>query len=146
MESLIQLHEVSVEWRRFDNFFALWKSHRSATQLIYVIGETHRCYIGSIGSRKGELDLGARYQWQSVICARAILGLEEDHGQVAYAGILKKSSGSFQSIDIVAIEADVQNSFVLACGFENALFDPKDLAEGYSLTHSGELPSFLLRD
>jgi hypothetical protein len=139
----MQLHEISVEWKRFDNFFALWKLHRGCTQLVYVIGEAHHCYVGSIGSRDGKKGLGTRYQWQYVNRARAIFGLEENQGQVAYAGTLKKPSGSFLGMDILAVEADVQNAFVLAYGPENALFDPEDLAEGYAFTHSGELPGFL---
>ena len=139
----MESREITVEWKRFDNFFSLWNSHRDDTQLIYVIGESHHCYIGSIGSRDGKKGLGTRYQWQYVRRARAIFGLEEASGQVAYSGTVKKIGGLVQGIDILATEAEVQNAFVLACGPANALFDPEDLLDGYLVAHHGELPLFL---
>jgi len=142
-ESLVEIQEITVEWKKYDNFFSLWNSHRDDTQLIYVIGESHHCYIGSIGPRDGKKGLGTRYQWQYVNRARAIFGLDESSGQVAFAGILKKTSSAVQGIDILAVEAEVQNAFVLACGPANALFDPEDLVNGCTITYGGEPPSFL---
>lgn len=135
--------QLSIEWNRFDNFFSLWRIHRNSTQLLYVIGDNHHCYIGSIGSRDGKQGLGTRYQWQYVNRARAIFGLDESSGQVAFAGTLRKVSGGVVGIDILAAEAEVQNAFISAYGPDRALFDPEDLVPGYIFTFCGDAPSFL---
>jgi len=138
----VQATEIKIDWKRFDTFFDLWRAHRDDTQLLYVIGEEHHCYIGSIGSRAGKQGLGNRYQWQYVRGAQAIFGLDEPSGQVAYSGSLSSLS-PILATHILAMEALVQNVFVLSHGRENALFQPEHLIEGYNAIHKGDLPKFL---
>jgi len=139
----VSFEKLTIEWVQFDNFFSLWRSHRNSTRLLYVIGDDHHCYIGSIGSRDGKLGLGMRYQWQYVSRARAIFGLDESSGQVAFAGVLRKNNGEVVGLDILAAEAGIQSDFMSVHGPDRALFDPEDLVPGYAFLHSGSPPKFL---
>lgn len=133
---------VEIEWKKYNNFFDLWRAHRQDTKLLYVIGEQHHCYIGSIGSRDGSQGLGTRYQWQYVNRARSIYGAEESAGQVSFAGIFKNPEQVNGQL-ILAAEAFTQNGCVTKLGPQAVLFDPEDLIEGVEVIHSGEVPAFL---
>ncbi len=133
---------VEIEWKKHNNFFELWRAHRQDTKLLYVIGEQHHCYVGSIGSRDGAQGLGTRYQWQYVNRARSIYGAEESAGQVSYAGTFKNPEQVNGQL-ILAAEALTQNACVTKLGPQAVLFDPEDLIEGVEVIHSGEVPAFL---
>ena len=137
-----QTHIITLSWQRYRTFFDLWHNHRSDTKLVYVIGASHHCYIGSIGSRGGIQGLGTRYQWQYVRRAQAIFGLDESGGQESYAANFTRIVGEH---DILATEAYIQNKFILSAGTQNALFEPEDLTEGYEFLHINQesAPAFI---
>lgn len=135
---------VEIEWKKYNHFFDLWRAHKQDTKLLYVIGEQHHCYIGSIGSRDGAQGLGTRYQWQYVHRARSIFGVEESAAQVAYAGLFKNPE-QINGPLILAAEAFTQNRCITALGPQAVLFEPEDLTEGVEVTNRGELPVFLLQ-
>jgi hypothetical protein len=61
------MYDATLTWRRFDNFFALYDAAQNDPILIYVIGETHHCYIhgqsdepGAPESRHTKVGLGER--------------------------------------------------------------------------------------
>ena len=44
---------TTLAWARFENFFRLYEDLKNVPSLIYVIGETHHVYIGSVGCKGG---------------------------------------------------------------------------------------------
>lgn len=134
--------QVTLAWRRYETFFDLWRARREDTQLIYVIGPDHHCYIGSIGSRGGKQGLGTRYQWQYVQRARAIFGLDENAGRPAFAAAFSVDTAPTGD-DILAAEAYVQNQFIVNVGPDHALFEPEDIVEGFVFVNSGDVPPFI---
>ena len=136
------MNTICISWTRYPNFFELWHNHRRDTKLLYVIGESHHCYIGSIGSRDGVQGLGTRYQWQYVNRAKSIFGLDEERGQTAFAGVFE-SPNEVTGALILASEAYIQNCCVTAIGENEILFEPEDLVENVKVENSGELPSFI---
>jgi hypothetical protein len=77
---------TTVNWERFENFFALYEKLKSVQKLIYVIGETHHVYIGSVGCKGGERGLAVRYDKQYVDRTKAIVGSDAPQNQPAFAG------------------------------------------------------------
>lgn len=132
---------ITLEWHRYDNFFCLWRAHGTDRPLIYVIGDEHHCYVGSIGSREGRRGLAMRYQWQYVHRARAIFGLEEAAGQPAYVALF--GAQEVTARDIVGAEAYVQHSFIARFGIDHALFEPEDIEEDLTFANVGHPPRFL---
>jgi len=135
--------EIQVNWKKFENFFELWRTHRHSTKLIYVIGESHHCYIGAIGPDKGKSGLGIRYQKQYIDRSIAIFGLDKDKGQPSYAATFIEAENVLPH-EILAIEALVQRAFVEAHGRENALFKPEHVNGQHVVTHLGHPPPFLV--
>ncbi|MGB7931678.1 MAG: hypothetical protein WCH04_05550 [Gammaproteobacteria bacterium] len=133
---------VEIEWIRYNHFFDLWRAHRRNAQLLYVIGDQHHCYIGSIGSRDGVQGLGTRYQWQYVHRARSIFGAQESAGQVAYAGQFKKPE-QINGRLILAAEAFTQNCCITVLGPQAVLFDAEKIVKGVEIVNRGSLPPFL---
>ena len=133
---------VAIDWKKYNNFFELWRAHKKDNKLLYVIGEQRHCYIGSIGSRNGVRGLGTRYQWQYVHRARSIFGADESAAQVAYAGSFKNPDQITGQL-IRAAEASVQRHCITTLGLENVLFAPEKLIEGVDVTNHGELPFFI---
>ena len=136
------METVEIEWIQYNHFFDLWRAHRHDTQLLYVIGDQHHCYIGSIGARDGVQGLSTRYQWQYVQRARSIFGTEESAGQVVYAGLFKKPE-QINGRLIFAAEAFTQNRCITVLGPQAVLFDAEDLVEGVEVINRGSLPTFL---
>jgi hypothetical protein len=135
------MHAI-LTWQKYSNFFDLWREHKYDTRLIYVIGESKYCYVGSIGSRGGKQGLSTRYQWQYVERSRAIFGIEEEKGQSAFVGLFvnpKEPSGDH----IRAVEARIQNCFILRHSEKSALFHPLRDSEDLLVEHLGSMPSFL---
>jgi hypothetical protein len=135
------MRNFTVTWTRFSNFFDAWRDHEWTRKLLYVIGERHHCYIGSIGSRGGRGGFHTRYQWQYVNRACAIFGLNEMKGQVCFVGLprSKRITGS----DLHAIEANIQHRFIDEFGKKAALFEPISSVPPLVLRHLGKVPSFL---
>ena len=141
---------ITITWKKYKSFFDLCAKHLDDKQLIYVIGEEHHCYIGSIGSRGGQDGLRTRYQRQYLQRACAIFGLDENSAQVAYCGKLYKGDDSINKTDILAMEAIVQHKFIQRYGIRNTLFKPEKHIDGYEDEHyRGEdvqdrIPPFLV--
>ena len=134
---------LQLQWEQHPNFFALWRARRAATQLLYVIGVDHHCYVGSIGAREGRQGLAMRYQWQYLQRAKAIFGLDEEAGQPAYSAVLV--GGSSSARDILAAEAFVQHSLIQARGADSILCGAEDLIDDVTFTHAGDVPPFLAK-
>jgi hypothetical protein len=125
-------------WTEYPTFFDLRRAHGTGT-LIYVIGETHHCYIGCIGGRYGKQGLKTRYQSQYVDRAKAIFGLDESAGQKSFCAPVDDPTV------ILQVEALVQQRFIAAHGRENALFQfrPPYPMRALTLDNQGSPPSFL---
>lgn len=134
---------VEINWIKYKNFFDLWRMHKRDTQLLYVIGDQHHCYVGSIGVRGGLQGLGTRYQWQYVHRARSIFGLEESVGQVAYAGLFVSPS-RINSRLILASESFVQHRCIIVLGPQVALFETEEMVSGVQIISLGHPPAFLI--
>lgn len=132
--------KMTLTWEKYPSFFALWRAHRRSTQLVYVIGSEIFCYVGSIGARSGQQGLGMRYQWQYLVRAKAIFGLDESRGQVSFAATFDET---VDAQDVLAAEAHVQNCFITIVGPEHALFEAEKLVDNYSFVHLGDAPRFL---
>ena len=133
---------VVINWRRYPDFFALWSAHGTEPKLVYAIGESHDCYIGSVGSRGGRGGLRARYEKQYLDRARAIFGQRVPRDQPAFAGLFADSDHIDQR-HIISAEADVQNAFITRHGKNAALFEPELHVDGVEVKHQGEVPAFL---
>lgn len=133
---------MNLIWRKFDNFFQLYEKLLNEPRLFYVIGESHHCYIGSVGGRGGEGGLASRYLQQYVDRAKSIFGLERPNSQPAFASIVIDQQIRVE--DIEAIERQIQEVFLRACGRENASFTPRGKVPNYELIHEGVAPKFLL--
>ncbi len=133
---------VVINWRRHSDFFKLWSAHGTEPKLVYVIGETHECYIGSVGSRGGKGGLQTRYEKQYLDRACAIFGQRVPRDQPAFAGLFVDPDQVDQRL-IIAAEAQVQNAFITRHGKPAALFDPEHPVGGVEVKHQGEVPAFL---
>lgn len=136
------METIEIDWIKYDNFFDLWRAHKDHTQLLYVIGDKHYCYIGSIGGHGGAQGLGTRYQWQYVHRARSIFAAEESAGQVAYSGLFKKP-GQINSQLILAAEALTQNRCIEVLGPKAVMFGQNKIPEGVTVSNIGNMPQFL---
>ena len=132
---------MNLKWEKFEDFFCLYESLKDKPKLIYVIGETHHCYIGSVGGRGGENGLAQRYQQQYIDRAKAIFGSSKPKSQPAFAAVFPEGSVSIS--DIEPIERKIQDIFVSVHGTNNAQFSPRGVAFAQELSHSGNMPSFL---
>lgn len=133
---------MNLEWRRFADFFQLYDVLSEEPRLFYIIGETHHCYIGSVGGREGQGGLAVRYQQQYVDRAKAIFGNDNPDDQPAFASIVTDPQITIP--DIEPIERQIQEVFLTAHGPEDALFTPRGPVPRYELIHTGDRPAFLL--
>ena len=136
------METIEIEWVQYNNFFDLWRNHKEDSQLLYVIGDQHHCYVGSIGGNHVVKGLGVRYQWQYVDRAKSIFGQDESAGQVAYAGLFRKPK-EINSKLILAAEAFIQNHCTNVLMSKDCLFQCKKLAEEVKVINRGRLPQFL---
>lgn len=134
--------DATLRWHRYENFFELYGALKTQPTLIYVIGETRRCYIGCVGCKKGKRGLASRYARQYLDRALAIFGLEPSHGQPSYAGLFVSPSAPSPEF-VERIEKNIQKSFVDRHGVANALFTIKGTVERASIQHDGDRPPFL---
>ena len=132
---------MRLNWQHFDNFFSLYDLLKNRPRMFYVIGETHHCYIGSVGGCGGNRGLAQRYEKQYIERTKAIFGSNATSDQPAFASIIDDQEIS--QVDIVPIERQLQNIFIGVHGINNALFTPRGLAANFQLTHTGDVPSFL---
>ena len=134
---------LPVIWTRYKSFFDLWRAHKFTPQLIYVIGEEHHCYVGSIGCDGGSGAMAKRYQWQYVRLAMSIFGRGEEAGQVAYAGLFD-SPDLVHSLQIYKAEAFVQRALVAKIGRDKVLFRPIQIpVTSPVVVCTGDVPAFL---
>ena len=132
---------MRLTWKEYSTFFDLWSKHGTGC-MIYVIGETHHCYIGSIGSRGGKGGLKMRYQQQYLLRAQAMFGFDESAGQKAFCALFDEIS---DPAVILQVEALVQRQFIQAHGRGKALFRPLPVKCELALENRGSPPSFLER-
>src|SRR5574341_658238 len=129
---------IVINWRRYPDFFKLWSAHGTEPKLVYVIGESHECYIGSVGSRGGQGGLRTRYEKQYLDRACAIFGQREPCDQPAFAGLFVDPD-QLEQRQIIAAEAQVQSAFITRHDKSAALFEPEHLVEGVEVKHQGEV-------
>lgn len=133
---------IEIKWIKYDNFFDLWRRHKDGCKLLYVIGDQHHCYIGSIGGSRGKKGLGNRYQWQYLDRARSIFGQEESAGQVAYVGLFQKPAEISGHL-IRAAEAFTQNCCRMKLQPQACLFKCKKFVNNVDVSNVGDTPPFL---
>ena len=133
---------MNLEWRKFDDFLQLYNEVCNQPRLFYIIGESHHCYIGSVGGRNGEGGLAVRYQKQYVDRSKAIFGSNSPHNQPAFASVV--TDPTIKVEDIEPIERQIQEKFIVIHGKENALFKARGNLPNYSLSHTGNPPGFLI--
>jgi hypothetical protein len=129
---------TAVNWERFENFFALYEKLQSVQKLIYVIGETHHVYIGSVGCKEGKRGLAARYEKQYVERSKAIFGSDSPRNQPAFAGTFIDSNG-VTCENVGDVEKLIQWTFLQGPNRDQALFKRPSIEVKYS----GDVPSFL---
>lgn len=133
---------VVVEWKEYRNFFELRRAHMRGTRLLYAIGDAPFCYIGSIGSDKGQQGIGIRYQAQYLKLAKAVFGLPEEFAKRCYAGTILEPLDT-KPEEILAIEGELQQLFIEKYGQESALFEPIGRRGRIDLINQGAVPGFL---
>lgn len=134
---------VVVNWRKYADFFELYEHEKASAKLVYVIGETHHCYVGSVGSQGGTGGLAVRYEWQYVNRSRAIFGESFPQNQPAFAGSFPDDT-ELGKDQIEGAEADVQKAFLAQYGARQAMFDPTKIrSTGIRVIHQGNAPAFL---
>jgi hypothetical protein len=133
---------VILNWHRYDNFFDLYDCHSADPVLIYVIGESHHCYIGSVGSKGGTGGLAVRYESQYINRARAIFGRDFPENQPAFAAVFKEPPNPNEN-DIENAERIVQRVFLERVGQLHALFKLRADIPEFKIAHEGDKPSFL---
>jgi hypothetical protein len=136
------METVTINWIKYDNFFQLWDKHKDDPKLIYVIGDAHHCYVGSIGGSRGKKGLRNRYQRQYLERAKSIFGKDESEGQVAYAGLFANDA-AIESPLIRAAEAKIQKCCIDKLGSGYCMFKYKNSVKDVEVTNSGSLPLFL---
>lgn len=132
---------LNLVWTGFQDFFDLYNQLKKEPRLFYVIGESHHCYIGSVGGRGGMKGLAQRYQKQYVDRSIAIFGSSTPVGQPAFASVV--TDPRIQVSDIEPIERQIQDVFIAKHGISNALFTPRGRASSHKIIHTGNVPSFL---
>ena len=133
---------TTVNWERFENFFALYEKLQSVQKLIYVIGETHHVYIGSVGCKEGEGGLAVRYQKQYVERSKAIFGSDTPQNQPAFAGTFIDPNG-ITSENVGDIEKLIQWTFLQRRERSQALFKRPSGRPNIDVKYCGDVPSFL---
>jgi hypothetical protein len=133
---------TTVNWERFESFFALYEKLQSVQKLIYVIGETHHVYIGSVGCKKGKGGLAVRYEKQYVERSKAIFGSDTPQNQPAFAGTFMDSSG-ITSENVGDIEKVIQWTFLQKRERNQALFKRPSGRPNIDVKYRGDVPSFL---
>jgi hypothetical protein len=137
------MQEVILQWTRYSSFFDLYAKHKNEPKLIYIIGESHHCYIGSVGSKGGTDGLAQRYQKQYIDRARAIFGADKPQNQPAYVGHFLSPDDPAPEL-IESVEKTIQNLFLNKFGKSAALFTPRGAAGQVSIKSEGQdLPPFL---
>jgi len=140
------MQEVVLQWTRYPNFFDLYAKHKNDPKLMYIIGENHHCYIGSVGSKGGTDGLAQRYQKQYIDRARAIFGADKPQNQPAYAGHFLSPSDPTPEL-IKHAEESIQNLFLNKVGKSAALFTFRGAAGQVSIKSQGQdLPPFLAQE
>jgi len=141
----IEKPDIEVRWEAFDSFFTLWDTHQKSTQLLYVIGEEHHCYIGCIGIDDGKGGLKQRYQKQYVYRSISIFGLDRSEGQKSFAGEFTNDKIDVDANIIGWCEHLAQLTFIHKYGEKNAEFTLTNPFpyEGIKLKNLGEKPGFL---
>ena len=132
---------IHLVWMRFENFFDLYAQVAGIPRLIYVIGEAHHCYIGSVGGQFGERGLRVRYERQYIDRAKSIFGMDAPQGQPAFAAVLDDDEVAVEQIE--PLEHQVQQIFIDNVGIENADFTPRGQIGDFNLVHDGDMPAFL---
>jgi len=133
---------ATVNWERFESFFALYEKLQSVQKLIYVIGETHHVYIGSVGCKEGEGGLAVRYQKQYVERSKAIFGSDTPLNQPAFAGTFIDLSGT-TSENVGDVEKLIQWAFLRGGDRNQAMFKRPSRRPKVEVEHCGDVPSFL---
>mgnify|MGYP001075224487 CR=1 FL=1 len=138
-----QKGEVVVNWLKYPNFFDLYEKEKAKPKIVYVIGESHHCYVGSVGSKGGRGGLAIRYEWQYVERSCAIFGQSKPQNQPAFAGSFIDDT-KVDECQIEAAEANVQEAFLKRHGKEAAIFHQKPKSyPDIKVTHQGDAPAFL---
>jgi len=133
---------VTLHWTRFDNFFRCYEEVKGVPKLIYVIGETHHVYIGSVGCKGGSGGLAVRYEAQYVNRSRAIFGLDTPKDQPAFAGRFTHESTTCETVG--ETEEFVQWIFLNGAYRKHALFTKRPIARpNLNVNHLGTPPLFL---
>jgi hypothetical protein len=130
---------TTVNWERFENFFALYEKLKSVKKLIYVIGETHHVYIGSVGCKGG---LAVRYDKQYVDRTKAIFGSDAPQNQPAFAGTFIDSN-RITCENVGDVEKLIQWAFLERGDREQALFKRPSGRPNIEVEYCGDVPSFL---
>lgn len=138
----VLMKNITIKWKRYPNFFDLWRAHKEDTKLIYIIGESHHCYIGSIGAKGGVGGIGNRYQWQYLNVSRAIFGRDESEGQFSHAGKFISPNDISKKL-ISTTEKFIQKQLIEVYGHEKVLFEPPNSVEDIMICHKEDVPEFL---
>jgi len=134
---------IEMNWKRFENFFALYEELQKVPKLIYVIGELHHVYIGSVGCKGGAGGLAVRYEKQYVERSKAIFGSDNPYDQPAFAGTFVDSKG-MTCENVGDIEDLVQWTFLQGKSRDQALFSKRPSRRpNIGVRYCGDVPSFL---
>ncbi len=140
------MQEVTIQWTRYPDFFDLYAKHKDEPKLIYIIGEHHHCYIGSVGSRGGTEGLAQRYQKPYIERARAIFGADKPQNQPAYVGHFLDPSDPAPDL-VERVERTIQDLFIRRVGRSAALFTIRGTTTRITIRNIGQdLPSFLITE
>jgi hypothetical protein len=133
---------IPLTWTGFENFFRLYADLKRVSNLIYVIGETHHGYIGSVGCKSGSGGLAVRYEQQYVDRSRAIFGMDTPRDQPAFAGRFKADITDPSTIR--EVEELVQWTFLHGKARNQAVFSKRPWQPPtIDVEHFGTPPSFL---
>lgn len=136
--------DVRIRWTRYEHFFELYNRHKNEPKLIYIIGENHHCYIGSVGSKGGQDGLAQRYQKQYIDRAKAIFGSDAPDNQPAYVGHFINPINPDPEL-IIAVEKTIQYEFINKVGRNKALFTTRGYAGHIGVESEGDhIPPFLI--
>jgi hypothetical protein len=133
---------TTVNWERFENFFTLYEKLKSVQKLVYMIGETHHVYIGSVGCKGGEGGLAVRYDRQYVDRTKAIFGSDTPQNQPAFAGTFVDPNCTTCE-NVGDVEKLIQWVFLERRGGKQALFRSPNGRPNIAVEYCGDAPSFL---
>ena len=135
--------QFNLNWTRYNDFFDLWTNNKQTIPLLYVIGDTGLCYIGSIGGRGGKGGIEKRYQKQYLDRSQVIFGSRQPTAQPAFGATITMPS-SVSKTDILRVEQKLQYVFASNPTYApNACFRAPKTGNTYTLVNAGSLPSFL---